>query len=170
MPATRGSRAKARVTESEDEYEEEVTYIVMDIGTELTQEMVNNAATKNEGISITGIETGNPFLRIGSLFYQGQFDQCLGTDLIFSSATHDESKPKRAPQGPLPFSTDPSRPEIEMKLVGHSTKKLKMSRVVLEPKVDLLRPANAGPSHSNNAAGQQAPVADTEMETAGAEA
>ena len=50
--------------------------------------MVNN-------LDIQGIETGNPFLRIGNLFYKGQFDQCLGTDLIFSSAAHDDNKPKR---------------------------------------------------------------------------
>ena len=45
-----------------------------------------------------------------------------------------------------------------------------MSRVVLELKTDVFIPRNTPPTHSNSAEGQQALGADTEMETAEAEA
>ncbi|TPX56041.1 hypothetical protein PhCBS80983_g04842 [Powellomyces hirtus] len=116
----------------EDEWEEETRYIVLDLGTEVTSETVQAAAASHEGVSIVGLDSSAPHLRVGNLVFRGTLDRTLGTDLIFATSKHDDARPQRAPRGPLPLSTDLNRPGIDMTFVGQSTVRAKFTRVSLE--------------------------------------
>ncbi|CAJ0881847.1 6007_t:CDS:10 [Entrophospora sp. SA101] len=118
--------------DNDDNYEEEVSYIILDLGTEVTLDMImsknrmNNinindsdeqqqATSSNKVVagvnvsnddgsdvqqqdlpentnanqnsitySLIGLETDAPYLRIGSLYFKGEFDEMIGTDLVFS--------------------------------------------------------------------------------------
>ncbi|CAG8695617.1 7805_t:CDS:2, partial [Acaulospora colombiana] len=165
----------------ESEYEEEESYIVLDLGTEVTLDMITtndslvkniynpstyhftsfaasnfpvrspekdngeegsgtqdgdsssarkvavgdegdegdgNQRSKKEEItySLIGLDTENPRLRIGNMHFKGEYDESVGTDLIFL-------------QDP-----DPSNPRQQMLTYDcHTTKKIVFSRVSLQP-------------------------------------
>ncbi|KAI9011226.1 hypothetical protein BC832DRAFT_590469 [Gaertneriomyces semiglobifer] len=121
-------------TDSISSYEEIEQYLVLDLGTDLTSDMLHNAASSHHGVSLIGLETATPYLRVGNLAFQGSFDTTLGTDLIFTSSRDDESRPRRAPEGPLPLSIDNNRPDINMSLLTKSTRKILFKPIMLEPK------------------------------------
>ncbi|KND00442.1 uncharacterized protein SPPG_04761 [Spizellomyces punctatus DAOM BR117] len=123
-----------------DEWEEETTYVVLDLGTDVTVDTVKAAASEYDGVSLIGLDTPSPYLRVGNLMFKGAFDRTIGTDMIFAASAQDENRPKRPPTGPLPLSTDPNRPDVSMTYLGQSTMKTKFMRVTLEPKA---RPSNA---------------------------
>ncbi|KAI8921073.1 hypothetical protein DFJ77DRAFT_448440 [Powellomyces hirtus] len=79
----------------EDEWEEETRYIVLDLGTEVTSETVQAAAASHEGVSIVGLDSSAPHLRVGNLVFRGTLDRTLGTDLIFATSKHDDARPQR---------------------------------------------------------------------------
>ncbi|CAG8438217.1 2738_t:CDS:2 [Acaulospora morrowiae] len=164
----------------ESEYEEEESYIILDLGTEVTLDMITtndslkniynpstyhftsfaasnfpvrppdknnggsgegssgtqvavdpsaeNVAIDNESAeskqtekeeitySLIGLDTESPRLRIGNMHFKGEYDESVGTDLIFL-------------QDP-----DPSNPRQQMLTYNcHTTKKIVFSRVSLQP-------------------------------------
>ncbi|KAI8827286.1 uncharacterized protein EV422DRAFT_34744 [Fimicolochytrium jonesii] len=127
-------------SDEEDEWEEETKYLVLDVGTEVDAETVQAAATKYEGLSIIGLDTPTPILRVGNMVFKGSLDRTLGTDLIFSKSNPNESRPKRAPQGPMPMSMDPNRAEIDMTFIGTSALRGKFKRVDMARKPDSSSP------------------------------
>ncbi|TPX71061.1 hypothetical protein SpCBS45565_g01296 [Spizellomyces sp. 'palustris'] len=137
-----GEEEEADHGDESDEWEEEVwtTYVVLDLGTEVTVDSVKAAATEYDGVSLIGLDTPSPYLRVGNLMFKGAFDRTIGTDMIFAASVQDENRPKRPPTGPLPLSTDPNRPDVSMTYLGQSTMKTKFMRVTLEPRT---RPSTA---------------------------
>ncbi|KAI8820825.1 uncharacterized protein EV422DRAFT_596095 [Fimicolochytrium jonesii] len=142
-PQTTGSQGEEGG--EEDEWEEETKYVVLDLGTEVDAETVQAAAAKYEGLSIIGLDTATPVLRIGNMVFKGALDRTLGTDLIFSKSNPNESRPKRAPQGPMPMSMDPSRADIDMTFIGTSSLKAKFKRVDMVRKPDRSSPMDVDP-------------------------
>ncbi|KAI8851471.1 hypothetical protein BC829DRAFT_353925, partial [Chytridium lagenaria] len=55
------------------------SYIVMDLGPDVTADEVKKIATSHNGVSLIGA----PYLRIGNMVFQGKADVVLATDLIF---------------------------------------------------------------------------------------
>ncbi|KAI8593347.1 hypothetical protein BDZ88DRAFT_139496 [Geranomyces variabilis] len=122
--------------DDDDEWEEETKYIVLDVGSELAAADVQAAAAEHQGVSIIGLDSATPYLRIGDMIFQGAVDRTLGTDLIFATSAQDGTRAQRALRGPLPLSTDLNRPGIEMTYVGQSTLKAQFTRISLEKRPD----------------------------------
>ncbi|KAI9099440.1 hypothetical protein DFS34DRAFT_617585 [Phlyctochytrium arcticum] len=124
-----------------DEWETEEQYIVMDLGPDVSADSLKDAASKFGGVSMTGLESETPYLRVGNLYFEGAFDVRLGTDMIFAVGEDDENRTRRAPAGPMPLSIEPSRPAVSMDFMGQSTLIMKFKPVTLEP----LPPKSASP-------------------------
>ncbi|KAJ3164629.1 hypothetical protein HDU88_005277 [Geranomyces variabilis] len=124
------------VDDDDDDEWEETKYIVLDVGSELAAADVQAAAAEHQGVSIIGLDSPTPYLRIGNMIFQGAVDRTLGTDLIFATSAQDGTRAQRALRGPLPLSTDLNRPGIEMTYVGQSTLKAQFTRISLEKRPD----------------------------------
>ncbi|KAJ3415686.1 hypothetical protein HDV05_004364 [Chytridiales sp. JEL 0842] len=139
--------------DDDDEWEdEEVNYIVMDMGSELTAEKVKGAARNYQGISLIGLETPNPYLRLGKSVYKGSFDTTVGTDMIFAASATRTKKKTKAPSAPKyglenAIYTDETRQDqvaTTMAFMGKSFVKLKFTPVQLEPRVSQQKSDEAG--------------------------
>jgi len=77
--------------DNDEEWEEESTYMIMDLGSDLTIDLLKRSLEINNGYSIIGLDTDQPMFKIGNFVYKGEVDYSLGTDLIFEI---DDSKIK----------------------------------------------------------------------------
>ncbi|TPX50621.1 hypothetical protein SeLEV6574_g00794 [Synchytrium endobioticum] len=141
----------------DDEYEQETTYVVVDLGPEFKSEDISNAAKRYGGLSIIGLDQPAPFVRVGNLYFQGKLDRALGTDLIFeatyddddeeyrasaSSPTHDKNVAKATDEDDDDADSDdnqqtpPKRAPLQptLKAVGTSITRLVCTRVSIEKK------------------------------------
>ncbi|CAG8518764.1 15080_t:CDS:2 [Rhizophagus irregularis] len=124
-----------------DEYEEEVSYIIIDLATRTTnhsqksfhyyikplanneKESVgdepsnfNNKKENNDiDYSLIGLDTDTPYLRIGNIHFKGEYDETIGTDLIFF---------------PEPDPINPRQQKLTYQC--QTTKKIKFSQVNLQ--------------------------------------
>ncbi|TPX49487.1 hypothetical protein SeMB42_g02599 [Synchytrium endobioticum] len=104
----------------DDEYEQETTYVVVDLGPEFKSEDISNAAKRYGGLSIIGLDQPAPFVRVGNLYFQAK-----ATDEDDDDADSDDNQqtpPKRAPLQPT------------LKAVGTSITRLVCTRVSIEKK------------------------------------
>lgn len=63
--------------ESEWEYEDTEELVTLDLGPESKRLL-----QMSHQFSITGLETNQPFMRLGNVIFKGQWDQILGTEII----------------------------------------------------------------------------------------
>ncbi|ORX92071.1 hypothetical protein K493DRAFT_339004 [Basidiobolus meristosporus CBS 931.73] len=110
-------------SDDEYEYEEEVNYIVLDLGTEVTTDMLKSSGT--DGYSLMGLDTESPYLKIGNMVFKGQYDETLGTELVFCPSGNTNSTQQK---------TETSEAK-EVKYFCHTTKKITLSKVNLQPKL-----------------------------------
>ncbi|EGF81859.1 hypothetical protein BATDEDRAFT_87276 [Batrachochytrium dendrobatidis JAM81] len=79
---------------------EETAYVVLDLGQEVNAETLRKEVLEHNGISLIGMDSPKPVLRIGNWVFQGEPDIVIGTDLLFKVAA--------APQSELVSSSDQS--------------------------------------------------------------
>ncbi|KAJ3124157.1 60S ribosomal protein L38 [Nowakowskiella sp. JEL0407] len=113
----------------DEEWEEETTYVILDLGSDSSPQTIHQLAQNYEGISILGLETATPFLRIGNIHYKGQVERGLGTHMIFNSNRTIEETPNNE-QDNLNKSKEKPRMEYE----GSTTRIVRFSRVELKKK------------------------------------
>ncbi|CAG8542698.1 6370_t:CDS:2 [Paraglomus occultum] len=115
----RGVRTETRnenSDEPESEYEDEVSYLILDVGTELTNEMLQSL-DHNQGYSLIGLDTDTPYLEVAGQQYRGEFDDQVGTTLLFAQELDPES----------------SRCS-DLSYICHTSKRINFSRIILEHK------------------------------------
>ncbi|KAI8354144.1 hypothetical protein EDC96DRAFT_271494 [Choanephora cucurbitarum] len=66
----------------EDEYEEETTYVVFDLGNTVTSDLLEKTAEAG-GCRIIGLEEGTPLLQLGNITLEGTIDETIGSHLMF---------------------------------------------------------------------------------------
>ncbi|ORX52259.1 hypothetical protein BCR36DRAFT_411698 [Piromyces finnis] len=96
--------------DSEDEWEEESTYMIMDLGSDLTIDLLKRSLEINNGYSLIGLDTDQPMFKIGNFVYKGEVDYSLGTDLIFEV---DENKINNNNKDNLESSIHPSNASLK---------------------------------------------------------
>ena len=77
--------------------------------------------TQDITYSIIGLETETPIMRLGNEFYQGTYEDTMGTSLIFQS-------PNGSNPAPSDSTTQPGA------VISSTRKKLKFKKVVLKKK------------------------------------
>ncbi|KAI9359251.1 hypothetical protein DFJ73DRAFT_817558 [Zopfochytrium polystomum] len=115
-------------TEDDDDWEiEEESYVVLDLGPDMTNEALFAAVDKHNGLSLTGLDGPRPFLRIGNMYYEGTYDQVIGTDLIFAAS----AKPRKRPDNlSRTGAKQPQPPETQtMTPMGSSSVRVKFSPI-----------------------------------------
>eukprot|EP00123_Amoebidium_parasiticum_P020544 comp5207_c0_seq1/m.1250 comp5207_c0_seq1/g.1250 ORF comp5207_c0_seq1/g.1250 comp5207_c0_seq1/m.1250 type:complete len:129 (-) comp5207_c0_seq1:56-442(-) len=113
-------KEEATIEGSDDEWEEQQIVV------ELHGIMDPDFFTTCKGeYKILGLETGTPMLQVDNVIFKGQYEEPMGTDLLFSV-------PKNGT-------------EDEVTLVGTSTKHIRFERVFLVPKSTDLESLGEGP-------------------------
>ncbi|CAG8526616.1 10738_t:CDS:2 [Paraglomus brasilianum] len=102
--------------EPESEYEDEVSYLILDVGTELTNEMLQSL-DHNQGYSLIGLDTDTPYLEVAGQQYRGELDDQVGTTLLFTQE----------------LDPDSSRCS-DLNYICHTSKRINFSRIILEHK------------------------------------
>ncbi|RKO83297.1 hypothetical protein BDK51DRAFT_11868, partial [Blyttiomyces helicus] len=59
------------------------SYVVLDLGTDINEAMLNAAAASYDGLSFSGLDSSEPYLRVGNMVYRGVVEPTFGTDVIF---------------------------------------------------------------------------------------
>ncbi|KAI8930324.1 hypothetical protein BC831DRAFT_395368 [Entophlyctis helioformis] len=77
----------------------QTAFVVLDLGFETTVEALHREAAEHNGLSLIGIDTPSPVMRVGNLVYRGEPDIVVGTDLLFAVA---------GPAGPTAGSAGPT--------------------------------------------------------------
>ncbi|KAJ3009859.1 hypothetical protein HKX48_007723 [Thoreauomyces humboldtii] len=95
--------------QAEDEWEEETRYMILDLGSDVPASLLESAAAEHQDVSLMGLDTPTPYLRIANLTFRGALDRTLGTDLIFSTVAQEDDRSKRPPPPP-PHPSPPSLP------------------------------------------------------------
>jgi hypothetical protein len=142
--------------DNEDEWEEESTYMIMDLGSDLTIDLLKRSLEINNGYSIIGLDTDQPMFKIGNFVYKGEVDYSLGTDLIFEvdenkinkekdnleSSIHPSNASLKQSSSVYSYLTgeDPSKSSQGLPLIPltQTTKKMVFHSVLLEQKDDEL--------------------------------
>ncbi|KAL1921676.1 uncharacterized protein VTP21DRAFT_10318 [Calcarisporiella thermophila] len=111
---------KSKHDNEESEYEEETTYVVLDLGKDADPELLRNS----DSYSLIGIDTPTPYFQIGPYTYKGHFDEVLGTELLFEP---------RDTGGVDTLGENASNANKSAHYIGHTTKKIMFSKVELQP-------------------------------------
>ncbi|KAJ1642286.1 hypothetical protein IWQ61_010642 [Dispira simplex] len=113
--------------DSSSEYEEydEEFYIVCDLHQQCTS--VESDANSSALYSLVGLETETPYLEYNGVTYRGEYEDSIGTQLIFE------------PGNPLHTDSDRPNQDIEsmdktLDFVDYTTKVLRFYPVILKPK------------------------------------
>ncbi|RUS13561.1 hypothetical protein BC937DRAFT_95133 [Endogone sp. FLAS-F59071] len=104
----------------------QTSYIVLDLGSDVNAEVITSAAAKSGGYSLVGLDTPTPYLQIGPLIFRGEFDETIGTDLLFSQT--EERRPTANASGTLPHR------RRTVTYMGQTTKTIKFTKVKLNRK------------------------------------
>ncbi|KAI9006396.1 hypothetical protein DFJ74DRAFT_741235 [Hyaloraphidium curvatum] len=137
----------------DDEWEEETTYVVLDLGPNFAEgNLLEEAIARNGTYQLVGLDRANPFLRIGTAYFKGERVETIGTDLVFAAENHPgpASAPaagaQRQSQGwrritsrpPVPppgsFQPPPPQQRKEPTLVCKTTKRIMFQQVKLSLK------------------------------------
>ncbi|KAJ3196936.1 hypothetical protein HDU82_001605 [Entophlyctis luteolus] len=155
------------------------SYVVLDVPG-FSSEALLQTAKANGGVSLIGLDTPTPFLRVGSLHFTGVFDAAQGSDVIFatsaaaptvsSTSRQKDLAPPRyglASGKPGNLATALATPTIAgrggadgaseepprtLTLMGHTEARVRFARVRLEPRAAAARADDGG---GGDAAGQQ---------------
>ncbi|KAJ3020622.1 UNVERIFIED_CONTAM: hypothetical protein HDU68_010085 [Siphonaria sp. JEL0065] len=152
-----------------DEWEDcpdtEDSYIVLDING-FSSDSIKEAARVHGGVSLIGLDTPEPILRIGNMHFKGTFDNSLGSDVIFAASTNQSGLPKTAkdiaPSVPryglanAIFNKTNTPNSSNLSFMGQTDSHIKFSRIRLEQKV--LPAAAASSSSSASSASSSAPM------------
>ncbi|KAI8612761.1 hypothetical protein BC830DRAFT_1135233 [Chytriomyces sp. MP71] len=57
-------------------------------------EAVKESAKQHGGVSLIGLDSPTPFLRIGNMHFKGSYDAPLGSDLIFATSANQAIQPR----------------------------------------------------------------------------
>ncbi|KAJ3249255.1 hypothetical protein HDU78_005395 [Chytriomyces hyalinus] len=128
-----------------DEWEDcpdtDASWVVMDIAG-LSSDGVKEAS-KNGGVSLMGLDTATPYLRIGNMHFKGAFDSSLGTDLVFAASanasTHTRTVKDIVPTAPRyglanAMLNRTGSKDATLTYMGKTETHIKFSRVRLEQK------------------------------------
>ncbi|KAL2920273.1 General transcription factor 3C polypeptide 6 [Polyrhizophydium stewartii] len=122
--------------------EAQTAYVLLELGPELTVETLRQEAAQHNGLSLLGLDTPAPVLRIGSLVYVGQPDIPVGTTLLFKLAAppggQAASQQPPAPDaqrhhgtaGPAPVAAAPTK----LHQIGDARRMLRFRRVNMKPR------------------------------------
>ncbi|KAI8372112.1 hypothetical protein BD560DRAFT_395195 [Blakeslea trispora] len=120
----------------EDEYEEETTYVVFDLGNSVTTDYLEKT-TEAGGCRITGIEEGTPILQVGNITMEGTIDETIGSHLIFEMK---EAQPEDN-TGLLPLlssmrsdEAEPKQQKLELELVCSTESIVNYETIMMKPK------------------------------------
>ncbi|KAI8051890.1 uncharacterized protein B0P05DRAFT_562262 [Gilbertella persicaria] len=121
---------------SEDEYEEETSYVVFDMGNTITSDFISKAARTKGGCQLIGLEEGTPYLQLGDLIFEGEIDETIGSHMFFEV----QEKKQEDNTGLLPLLTsmrsegDESKPKITLNYVDSTETIIKFESVTINPK------------------------------------
>ncbi|KAL7640756.1 UNVERIFIED_CONTAM: hypothetical protein RMT77_009031 [Armadillidium vulgare] len=111
--------------ESDDEYEEKEILVLVDLKGIIDSDFLSQ--TPFERFKIIGLETDNPVLQLNNYHFTGEYDETLGTALLFQE--DDESE-----ESDTVFSNTPAK---RLKFAYRTSKLLNMRRVfITETKED----------------------------------
>lgn len=105
--------------ETDDEWEEETLAVVELNG--LTEDY-NDIVGK---LKFIGIESDTPMLQLDQFIFNGQYEDVPGTMLLM------EMKEKEQTEGIVPSISNSQGPDEQLALIGHTYKKLTMTRAFL---------------------------------------
>ncbi|KAJ1928060.1 hypothetical protein IWQ60_002372 [Tieghemiomyces parasiticus] len=129
---------------SDSDYEEveEITYVVCQPNQDVAPEGL--PARGNVPVAVTAIDSDTPFISYAGVTYRGEYEDAVGSDLIFAvrptgmskdylvySCEHGDDQAAQTTS-----REEPVRPPAQLNYVGHTTKVLKLYPVVLEPRTD----------------------------------
>ncbi|XP_055548977.1 uncharacterized protein LOC129732275 [Wyeomyia smithii] len=114
----------------DDEYIEEEMLLFVDFDKFISQDELTDSNVK---IKFVGIETETPIIQVNNDVYQGSYDFALGTNVFLEEDT--EAKKSIDPL----YSPDPAR---VFKYSGQSNKVLKMQRIFVTPKTEVVNVKN----------------------------
>ncbi|KAI7852119.1 hypothetical protein BDC45DRAFT_537689 [Circinella umbellata] len=92
------------MSDSEDEYEEETVYLVVDLGPEMSPEVLERLGRENAEMTYLGTEEGEQFIQLNGTTFHGHLDETIATNLLFE--VHER---KREGPGLLPLLTSIKR-------------------------------------------------------------
>lgn len=113
------SQAKEE-SETDSEYEEEEATILVELKGVIDSDLLTQMPF--EKFKLIGLETDNPILQLNNYCFSGEYDETLGTALIF-----EEEAKKYKKSDPI-FCNDPT---TRLKYVCHTTKVLNMRRIFI---------------------------------------
>lgn len=90
---------------SESEYEEITDYVVLDLAQHMPASSVIKAVSTGNGVSITGLETASPIIRVGDKLFSGIYERPTGSDIILSVKQKENTHIQRPADGPRPLTT-----------------------------------------------------------------
>ncbi|KAI9201800.1 uncharacterized protein BJ171DRAFT_195765 [Polychytrium aggregatum] len=111
--------------------EESVSYAVLDFGADLHPVALRRVMEDYNGMSVVGIDTATPYVRLGNMTFQGVLDQAIGTDLLFEQQTDTHGNATH-------------------KYVGNTSKKIRFQRVELIDKTGSTKKSNDAPNASSS--------------------
>ncbi|ORY49190.1 hypothetical protein BCR33DRAFT_714217 [Rhizoclosmatium globosum] len=129
--------------EWEDCPEAEDEWIVMDVNG-FSVDSIKDAARAHGGLSLIGLDSEEPILKIGNMHFRGVFDNSLGSDMIF--ATSSNAVPEKSAKDIVPtpprfglanamFNMDFNKDNTTtLTYMGKTETHIKFSRIRLEPK------------------------------------
>ncbi|XP_030639692.1 general transcription factor 3C polypeptide 6 [Chanos chanos] len=97
----------------EDEWEEEEQLVVVELSGIINPEFLTNS---KETCKIVGIDTNQPILQVGPAVFAGEYEDALGTCVIFEETAKDKKDADACPS---------------LKYKCHTSKKLMMQRTFL---------------------------------------
>ncbi|KAG0175121.1 hypothetical protein DFQ28_005032 [Apophysomyces sp. BC1034] len=119
------------VDSDDDEYEEESTYVVFDLGTEIAGDALERLTQANGGVAISGIDTTKPIMQLGAQYFEGTLDEYIGDPLLF-----EINERKTETSGLLPLLTSmreeedaPRQPRLETNYKRMVNKVFKFEKV-----------------------------------------
>ncbi|KAH6571317.1 hypothetical protein BASA50_002055 [Batrachochytrium salamandrivorans] len=113
---------------------EETAYVVFDLGSDITLETLRKEAADHNGVSLVGIDTAKPVLRVGNWVYQGEPDILIGTDMIFKVASPSTTQPAAQvaePSADKPRKEQPHPAPPAVHYIGEAKRIVKFNRVAL---------------------------------------
>ncbi|CAH2275380.1 Hypothetical predicted protein [Pelobates cultripes] len=125
------SRAKAESfpgdgsNATDDEYEEEEQLVLVELTGIIDSDILEKCGNK---CKILGINTENPFLQLDKYVFAGEYEDTLGTCVIFEEVLEQGKACYKKDKG------DGENPKPQLKYKCHTAKKLNMTRTFLTEK------------------------------------
>ncbi|KAI9325487.1 hypothetical protein BDR26DRAFT_189289 [Obelidium mucronatum] len=131
-------------------------YIVLDVNG-FSAESIKEAARSHNGVSLIGLDSPEPMLRIGNMHFKGAFDTSIGSDIIFATSSNAGGQVSAKDMAPAPLryglanailnaqkSANTKENPSTLTYMGHTNTHITFSRIRLEPKVLSGQSTNVG--------------------------